>query len=81
MCDPPLTTVHQPIRQLGERACDRLIARIADPGQPRQVDLLPTELVLRSSCGCPPGTAERRVAEPRTCPARPPPVPAAPEPA
>ena len=69
MCDPPLTTVHQPIRQLGEWACDRLIARIADPGQSRRVDLLPTELVLRSSCGCPRGTSERRLAVPRPPPA------------
>ena len=69
MCDPPLTTVHQPIRRLGEVACDRLIARITAPGQARQVDLLPTELVLRSSCGCPPGTSERHVAESRSPPA------------
>jgi hypothetical protein len=59
LCDPPLTTVHQPIRQLGEHACDRLLARIADPSMRRKVDLLPTELVLRSSCGCPPGTRQR----------------------
>lgn len=60
LCDPPLTTVHQPMRLLGERACARLIDRIADPGLPPRVELLPTELVLRSSCGCPPGTEERR---------------------
>jgi LacI family transcriptional regulator len=50
--DPPLTTVHQPMRMLGERACARLIDRIADPGLIPAVELLPTELVLRSSCGC-----------------------------
>ena len=60
LCDPPLTTVHQPIRKLGERACDRLIERIADPSLRPRVELLPTELVLRSSCGCPPGTMARR---------------------
>lgn len=60
LCDPPLTTVHQPIRLLGERACERLIARIANPSLRRKVELLPTELVIRSSCGCPPGTSERR---------------------
>jgi len=60
LCDPPLTTVHQPIRKLGERACDRLIARIADPSLRPKLELLPTELVLRSSCGCPPGSAQRR---------------------
>ena len=55
LCEPPLTTVHQPIGTLGERACDRLLKRIATPGLPPRVELLPTELVLRQSCGCPPG--------------------------
>jgi LacI family transcriptional regulator len=64
LCDPPLTTVHQPIRMLGERACDRLIARIADPAMRTKLELLPTELVLRSSCGCPPGPARRREIKP-----------------
>jgi LacI family transcriptional regulator len=50
--DPTLTTVHQPMRMLGERACARLLDRIADPGLKPTVELLPTELVLRSSCGC-----------------------------
>jgi LacI family transcriptional regulator len=60
LCDPPLTTVHQPIRRLAEVACDRLIERIAAPVLRPAQELLPTELVLRSSCGCPPGTVERR---------------------
>jgi LacI family transcriptional regulator len=60
LSDPPLTTVHQPFRDLGERACDRLIQRIANPSLRRRVELIPSELVLRSSCGCPPGTSERR---------------------
>ena len=63
LCDPPLTTVHQPMRMLGERACSRLLDRIANPGLPPTVELLPTELVLRSSCGCPPGTVIRRPVE------------------
>jgi LacI family transcriptional regulator len=58
--DSSLTTVHQPIRLLGERACARLLDRIAHPGRRQKVELLPTELVLRSSCGCPPGTEIRR---------------------
>ncbi len=60
LCDPPLTTVHQPMRLLGERACARLLDRIARPSLRPKVELLPTELVLRSSCGCPPGTMTRR---------------------
>jgi len=58
--DPPLTSVHQPVRMLGERACARLLDRIANPALMPTVELLPTELVLRSSCGCPPGTVTRR---------------------
>jgi LacI family transcriptional regulator len=60
LCGPPLTTVHQPIRKLGEVACDRLTELITDPTLRPRLELLPTELVLRSSCGCPPGTVERR---------------------
>lgn len=48
---PALTTVRQPIRTLGALAADLLHARIAGaPVGPDQI--LPTELVLRASCGC-----------------------------
>jgi LacI family transcriptional regulator len=67
--EPSLTTVHQPMRLLGERACARLLDRIARPDLPTQVELLPTELVLRKSCGCPPGAAARTTAA-RTTAAR-----------
>jgi LacI family transcriptional regulator len=60
LTDPPLTTVHQPMRKIGERGCDRLIERITNPSLRPRVELLPAELVLRSSCGCPPGTVTRR---------------------
>jgi LacI family transcriptional regulator len=60
LADPPLTTVQQPMRTLGERACARLLDRIAHPSLSPAVQLLPTELVLRSSCGCPPGTVTRQ---------------------
>jgi len=60
--EPALTTVHQPMRLLGERACARLLDRIARPDLPTQVELLPTDLVLRKSCGCPPGSAARTMA-------------------
>ena len=75
LCDPPLTTVHQPMRMLGERACARLLDRIANPAMPPAVELLPTELVLRSSCGCPPGTVIRTPVPPLNLPR---PDPAAP---
>jgi LacI family transcriptional regulator len=52
MLTPPLTTVRQPMRRLGERACDLLLERIADPARPRRVERLPTTLIIRESCGC-----------------------------
>jgi LacI family transcriptional regulator len=55
--NPPLTTVRQPMRLLGERASSRLLARIKDPELAYRVELLPTELVLRASCGCSNGIA------------------------
>jgi len=51
---PPLTTVRQSLRMLGERACSCLLERIADPALPRRAERLPTELIIRESCGCPP---------------------------
>jgi LacI family transcriptional regulator len=59
LTDPPLTTVHQPMRKIGERGCDRLIERILDPTLRPRIELLPAELVLRASCGCPSGTVTR----------------------
>jgi LacI family transcriptional regulator len=59
---PPLTTVRQPMRLLGERACTRLLERIADPSLPPRSERLPAELIIRESCGCPPipaASAER----------------------
>jgi LacI family transcriptional regulator len=52
--DPPLTTVSQPIHELGSRAMHRLMARIASPGLAPRTELLPTQVVIRTSCGCPP---------------------------
>lgn len=48
---PPLTTVRQPIHRMGQLAAEMLIDLIENPGdQPRCVRL-PTELVIRASCG------------------------------
>ncbi|MEA2550181.1 MAG: LacI family transcriptional regulator [Chloroflexota bacterium] len=49
---PALTTVRQPMRELGSTAAVLLAERIsAGRREPRHV-LLPTSLVLRASCGC-----------------------------
>jgi LacI family transcriptional regulator len=49
---PPLTTVRQPMRLLGERGCALLLDRLNNPALPHRLELLPTELVVRGSCGC-----------------------------
>ncbi|CAN7178992.1 LacI family DNA-binding transcriptional regulator [Terrabacter sp. LjRoot27] len=50
---PGLTTVRQPVHELGVIAAERLHQRVAG-GQPRlEPQILPTEVVVRGSCGCP----------------------------
>jgi DNA-binding LacI/PurR family transcriptional regulator len=48
---PPLTTIHQPMREVGEIATRKLIELIDDPDAEREEILLKTELVRRGSCG------------------------------
>jgi LacI family transcriptional regulator len=50
---PGLTTVRQPVRELGALAADRLHARITGEAGAPLARRIPTRLVLRSSCGCP----------------------------
>ena len=48
---PPLTTVHAPIEDVGRQAVTQLIQLIE--GEPTEaVTLLPTDVVIRRSCGC-----------------------------
>ncbi len=49
---PALTTVRQPMRDIGEIAVRTLLDRLADPDARRVTAVLPTELVVRASCGC-----------------------------
>lgn len=49
---PALTTVRQPMRDLGEDAVRMLLDRIGDPTAPRRSLMLPTHTVIRRSCGC-----------------------------
>ena len=51
--NPGLTTVRQPLYELGRLAATRLQERIAGGPLVPEPLILPTELVLRSSCGCP----------------------------
>jgi LacI family transcriptional regulator len=49
---PALTTVRQPMRELGERSVQVLFDRISDPDAPQHSVVLPTQIVIRNSCGC-----------------------------
>jgi DNA-binding LacI/PurR family transcriptional regulator len=49
--DPPLTTVHQPVRGKGEEAVRLLLAAIEGRGQPSGHRRLATHLVIRASTG------------------------------
>jgi LacI family transcriptional regulator len=49
--DPPLTTVRQPIRRAGVLAVEMLIDILENGAVPPQRIILPTELVIRDSCG------------------------------
>jgi len=53
LLSPALTTVRQPLRDLGRSAAKRLCARIANRSLPAESQILATELVVRASCGCP----------------------------
>lgn len=48
---PPLTTVRAPIEQVGQEAVQQLVGLIRR-GRADSLVLLPTELVIRHSCGC-----------------------------
>jgi LacI family xylobiose transport system transcriptional regulator len=50
--EPPLTTVHQPVRRKGEEACRLLLSAIARDESPRPDHLtLETRLIVRGSSG------------------------------
>ena len=51
--DPPLTTVSQPVRQTGEEAVNMLLEILNDGDSTPRSRIFPTELTIRSSCGCP----------------------------
>jgi LacI family transcriptional regulator len=48
---PPLTTVRQPIRRVGALASDTLLDIIDNGLEPVRRTVVPTELVVRASCG------------------------------
>jgi GntR family transcriptional regulator, arabinose operon transcriptional repressor len=47
----PLTTIHQPCREIGQAAMAAMLDRIAQPGMTTRDILLGCEVVARRSCG------------------------------
>lgn len=50
---PALTTVRQPLIEMGRMAARMLLRAIENPGQPAEPIILPTQLVIRESCQSP----------------------------
>lgn len=48
---PPLTTVRQPMRDLGAAGMSALLATLREPGSKPPLTVLPTEVIIRDSCG------------------------------
>jgi len=48
---PPLTTVHQPVYQIGIMACEMLIERLQGRSKEFQKIIIQPELMIRKSCG------------------------------
>ena len=51
--NPAITTVRQPLREMGRVAVDQLLGRLDDPGQPPVRVVLDTELIVRGSTAPP----------------------------
>jgi len=60
---PPLTTVQNPLYELGAQAAETLLALIDDRDVP-ECTVLPLHLIVRQSCGCPLSTALQAAIEP-----------------
>jgi len=58
LLDPPITTIRQPVRQMGERGVDLLLARIKEGDGPAAPVRLPVVLIERASVA-PPATQGR----------------------
>jgi LacI family transcriptional regulator len=52
LVDPPITTMRQPIDEIGRTAVRMLVARITTPDRAPRTVRLPPRLMHRSSCGC-----------------------------
>lgn len=50
--DPPLTTVRAPTEEVGRRAAQRVFNVLSGDTNSKDMILLPTQLMIRLSCGC-----------------------------
>jgi DNA-binding LacI/PurR family transcriptional regulator len=69
IASPPLTTIRQPLHEMGATAAELLIRRIANDESVKSVRIRP-ELIVRSSAGPPPfasskGTGQSAFKSPR----------------
>jgi LacI family transcriptional regulator len=53
--EPRLTVVAQPCQEIGRRAAALLVERITHGEAPRRTIRLKASMIIRTSCGCPPG--------------------------
>jgi diguanylate cyclase (GGDEF)-like protein len=60
-CDPRLSSVKQPVEELGEAAAEMLLERLRTGTVTEDRRHVGTELVVRESCGCVGGTADIRL--------------------
>lgn len=60
----PLTTVHQPFYETGQRAVEALLKRI-NGGQVDDINIMPVDLVVRWSCGCLPESIQKAIVLPK----------------
>lgn len=50
--DEPISTIRQPIKAMAERASEVLFEALRTETKSNLIEVLPSELVIRSSCGC-----------------------------
>ncbi|MFU8854802.1 LacI family DNA-binding transcriptional regulator [Micromonospora sp. SL1-18] len=62
--EPPLTTVHQPMREMGEAAARMLLSHFEGVPLPGAPSIIPTTLIVRGSTGAS-APADRRAVGPR----------------
>jgi len=48
---PPITTVHQPLEEMGAKAVDEML-KICNGEKVKELDFIESNLIIRESCGC-----------------------------